>query len=166
MREKMLFFLVVFASPMAKLPLTLSRPLCSALGGLWDLAERPTCLTVGTGPVRALLTLDETVWASCANQVTVLDASSLRTQVRWGGTDHCQHPWDAPWGGGDVVVDLGNSWWVGHKRVCVQHQGCMCDAQTVFIAALQCLLVPRWVTGVLFLPRGTSSVAETSPTAA
>uniref|UniRef100_A0A8B9TP32 Rho guanine nucleotide exchange factor 10-like protein n=1 Tax=Anas platyrhynchos TaxID=8839 RepID=A0A8B9TP32_ANAPL len=49
-------------------------------GGLWDLAERPTCLTVGTGPVRALLTLDETVWASCANQVTVLDASSLRTQ--------------------------------------------------------------------------------------
>lgn len=100
MREKMLFFLVVFASPMAKLPLTLSRPLCSALGGLWDLAGRPTCLTVGTGPVRALLTLDETVWASCANQVTVLDASSLRTQVRWGGTDHCQHPWDAPWGGG------------------------------------------------------------------
>ncbi|XP_035200634.1 rho guanine nucleotide exchange factor 10-like protein isoform X2 [Oxyura jamaicensis] len=49
-------------------------------GGLWDLAERPTCLTVGTGPVRALLTLDETVWASCANQVTVLDASSLRAQ--------------------------------------------------------------------------------------
>uniref|UniRef100_A0A8C3CM04 Rho guanine nucleotide exchange factor 10-like protein n=1 Tax=Cairina moschata TaxID=8855 RepID=A0A8C3CM04_CAIMO len=49
-------------------------------GGLWDLAGRPTCLTVGTGPVRALLTLDETVWASCANQVTVLDASSLRTQ--------------------------------------------------------------------------------------
>uniref|UniRef100_A0A8B9I8F6 Rho guanine nucleotide exchange factor 10-like protein n=1 Tax=Anser brachyrhynchus TaxID=132585 RepID=A0A8B9I8F6_9AVES len=48
--------------------------------GLWDLAEHPTRLTVGTGPVRALLTLDETVWASCANQVTVLDASSLRTQ--------------------------------------------------------------------------------------
>ncbi|XP_040389350.1 rho guanine nucleotide exchange factor 10-like protein isoform X2 [Cygnus olor] len=49
-------------------------------GGLWDLAEHPTRLTVGTGPVRALLTLDETVWASCANQVTVLDASSLRAQ--------------------------------------------------------------------------------------
>lgn len=146
---------------MAKLPLTPSWPLCSALGGLWDLAERPTCLTVGTGPVRALLTLDETVWASCANQVTVLDASSLRTQVRWGGTGHCQHPWDAPWGG-----DFGNSWWVGHKRVRVQHRGCVCDAQTVFIAALQCLLVPRWVTGVLFPPRGSSSVAETSPTAA
>ncbi|KFZ69543.1 Rho guanine nucleotide exchange factor 10-like, partial [Podiceps cristatus] len=49
-------------------------------GGLWDPAEQPTLLTVGTGPVRALLTLDETLWASCANQVTVLDATSLCTQ--------------------------------------------------------------------------------------
>ncbi|NXK46300.1 ARGAL protein, partial [Chauna torquata] len=49
-------------------------------GGLWDLAEQPTRLAVGTGPVRALLTLDETLWASCANQVTVLDASSLCAQ--------------------------------------------------------------------------------------
>ncbi|KAF1589230.1 UNVERIFIED_CONTAM: Rho guanine nucleotide exchange factor 10-like protein, partial [Eudyptes pachyrhynchus] len=49
-------------------------------GGLWDPAEQPTRLAVGTGPVRALLTLDETLWASCANQVTVLDATSLRAQ--------------------------------------------------------------------------------------
>ncbi|KFV65095.1 Rho guanine nucleotide exchange factor 10-like, partial [Dryobates pubescens] len=49
-------------------------------GGLWDPAEQPTCLSVGPGPVRALLTLDETLWASCANQVTVLDATSLHTQ--------------------------------------------------------------------------------------
>ncbi|XP_068270438.1 rho guanine nucleotide exchange factor 10-like protein isoform X1 [Nyctibius grandis] len=49
-------------------------------GGLWDPAEQPTCLAVGTGPVRALLTLDETLWASCTNQVTVLDATSLRAQ--------------------------------------------------------------------------------------
>uniref|UniRef100_A0A8C3K042 Rho guanine nucleotide exchange factor 10-like protein n=1 Tax=Calidris pygmaea TaxID=425635 RepID=A0A8C3K042_9CHAR len=49
-------------------------------GGLWDPAEQPTRLAVGTGPVRALLTLDETLWASCANQVTVLDATSLRPQ--------------------------------------------------------------------------------------
>ncbi|NWR62430.1 ARGAL protein, partial [Bucorvus abyssinicus] len=49
-------------------------------GGLWDLAEQPTRLAVGPGPVRALLTLDETLWASCANQVTVLNATSLRTQ--------------------------------------------------------------------------------------
>uniref|UniRef100_A0A6G1S111 Rho guanine nucleotide exchange factor 10-like protein n=1 Tax=Hypotaenidia okinawae TaxID=2861861 RepID=A0A6G1S111_9GRUI len=49
-------------------------------GGLWEPAEQPTRLTVGTGPVRALLTLDETLWASCANQVTVLDATSLHTQ--------------------------------------------------------------------------------------
>ncbi|XP_065506285.1 rho guanine nucleotide exchange factor 10-like protein isoform X3 [Caloenas nicobarica] len=49
-------------------------------GGLWDVAEQPARLAVGTGPVRALLTLDETLWASCDNQVAVLDATSLRTQ--------------------------------------------------------------------------------------
>ncbi|NWS63671.1 ARGAL protein, partial [Chunga burmeisteri] len=49
-------------------------------GGLWDPTEQPTRLAVGTGPVRALLTLDETLWASCGNQVTVLDATSLRAQ--------------------------------------------------------------------------------------
>uniref|UniRef100_A0A8V0Z838 Rho guanine nucleotide exchange factor 10-like protein n=1 Tax=Gallus gallus TaxID=9031 RepID=A0A8V0Z838_CHICK len=49
-------------------------------GGLWDLTEQPTRLPVGTGPVRALLMLDETLWASCANQVTVLDASTLCAQ--------------------------------------------------------------------------------------
>ncbi|XP_074969760.1 rho guanine nucleotide exchange factor 10-like protein isoform X2 [Phalacrocorax aristotelis] len=49
-------------------------------GGLWDPAEQPARLAVGTGPVRALLTLDETLWASCTNQVTVLDATSLCTQ--------------------------------------------------------------------------------------
>uniref|UniRef100_A0A663NEG1 Rho guanine nucleotide exchange factor 10-like protein n=1 Tax=Athene cunicularia TaxID=194338 RepID=A0A663NEG1_ATHCN len=55
-------------------------PRTNGEGGLWDLAEQPTRLAVGTGPVRALLTLDETLWASCANQVTVLDATSLCTQ--------------------------------------------------------------------------------------
>ncbi|NWX24575.1 ARGAL protein, partial [Aegotheles bennettii] len=49
-------------------------------GGLWEPTVQPTRLTVGTGPVRALLTLDETLWASCANNVTVLDASTLRAQ--------------------------------------------------------------------------------------
>ncbi|XP_019367473.1 PREDICTED: rho guanine nucleotide exchange factor 10-like protein isoform X2 [Gavialis gangeticus] len=49
-------------------------------GGLWDLEAKPTCLQVGTGPVRVLLTLDDTLWASCANQVTVLDAASLKAQ--------------------------------------------------------------------------------------
>ncbi|XP_031469470.1 rho guanine nucleotide exchange factor 10-like protein isoform X8 [Phasianus colchicus] len=48
--------------------------------GLWDLTEQPTCLPVGTSPVQALLMLDETLWASCANQVTVLDASTLCAQ--------------------------------------------------------------------------------------
>ncbi|NXX94389.1 ARGAL protein, partial [Centropus bengalensis] len=49
-------------------------------GGLWAPAEQPTRLAVGPGPVRALLTLDETLWASCANQVTVLDATNLHIQ--------------------------------------------------------------------------------------
>ncbi|NXY49056.1 ARGAL protein, partial [Ceuthmochares aereus] len=49
-------------------------------GGLWAPGEQPTLLAVGTSPVRALLTLDETLWASWANQVTVLDATNLQTQ--------------------------------------------------------------------------------------
>ncbi|NXM67947.1 ARGAL protein, partial [Serilophus lunatus] len=49
-------------------------------GGLWDPGTPPTLLAVGSSPIQALLTLDETLWASCANQVTVLDATTLRAQ--------------------------------------------------------------------------------------
>ncbi|KAJ7420516.1 Rho guanine nucleotide exchange factor 10 like protein [Pitangus sulphuratus] len=49
-------------------------------GGLWEPAVPPTRLAVGSGPVRALLTLEDTLWASCANQVTVLEATTLRAQ--------------------------------------------------------------------------------------
>ncbi|KAM6402718.1 rho guanine nucleotide exchange factor 10-like protein isoform 4-T4 [Rhynochetos jubatus] len=55
-------------------------PRNNAVGGLWEPTEQPTRLAVGSGPVRALLTLDETLWASCANQVSVLDATSLCAQ--------------------------------------------------------------------------------------
>lgn len=47
----------------------------------WDLESPPVCLTVGPGPIRALLSLEDTVWASCGPRVTVLDATSLQTQV-------------------------------------------------------------------------------------
>ncbi|TKC40753.1 hypothetical protein EI555_001706, partial [Monodon monoceros] len=51
-------------------------------GGIpWDLESPPVCLTVGPGPVRTLLSLEDTVWASCGPRVTVLDATSLQTQV-------------------------------------------------------------------------------------
>ncbi|XP_003783905.1 rho guanine nucleotide exchange factor 10-like protein isoform X2 [Otolemur garnettii] len=50
-------------------------------GGVpWDLESPPMCLTVGQGPIRTLLSLEDTVWASCGPQVTVLDASTLQTQ--------------------------------------------------------------------------------------
>lgn len=39
------------------------------------------CLTVGPGPVRTLLSLEDTLWASCGPRVTVVDATSLQTQV-------------------------------------------------------------------------------------
>lgn len=39
------------------------------------------CLTVGPAPVRTLLSLEDAVWASCGPRVTVLDATSLQTQV-------------------------------------------------------------------------------------
>ncbi|KAK1340434.1 hypothetical protein QTO34_019004 [Cnephaeus nilssonii] len=47
----------------------------------WDLESPPVCLTVGPGPIRTLLSLEDAVWASCGPQVTVLDATSLQTQV-------------------------------------------------------------------------------------
>lgn len=50
-------------------------------GGMpWDLESPPLCLTVGPGPVRTLLSLEDAVWASCGPRVTVLDATSLQTQ--------------------------------------------------------------------------------------
>ncbi|XP_055978548.1 rho guanine nucleotide exchange factor 10-like protein isoform X2 [Sorex fumeus] len=50
-------------------------------GGVpWDLESPPMCLTVGPGPIRTLLSLEDAVWASCGPRVTVLDATSLKTQ--------------------------------------------------------------------------------------
>uniref|UniRef100_A0A673FQK1 Rho guanine nucleotide exchange factor 10-like protein n=1 Tax=Sinocyclocheilus rhinocerous TaxID=307959 RepID=A0A673FQK1_9TELE len=48
-------------------------------GELWN---QDTCrkVTVGSDPIRTLLALEGSVWASCANTVTVLDGSSLSTQ--------------------------------------------------------------------------------------
>uniref|UniRef100_A0A452SB49 Rho guanine nucleotide exchange factor 10 like n=1 Tax=Ursus americanus TaxID=9643 RepID=A0A452SB49_URSAM len=51
-------------------------------GGVpWDLESPPVCLTVGPGPIRTLLSLEDAVWASCGPRVTVVDATSLQTQV-------------------------------------------------------------------------------------
>ncbi|XP_042589952.1 rho guanine nucleotide exchange factor 10-like protein isoform X1 [Cyprinus carpio] len=48
-------------------------------GELWN---QDSCrkVTVGSDPIRTLLALDDSVWASCANTVTVVDGSSLSTQ--------------------------------------------------------------------------------------
>ncbi|XP_058531873.1 rho guanine nucleotide exchange factor 10-like protein isoform X2 [Ochotona princeps] len=49
-------------------------------GTLWDLESPPMCLTVGPGPIRTLLSLEDAVWASCGSRITVLDATTLQTQ--------------------------------------------------------------------------------------
>ncbi|XP_052033862.1 rho guanine nucleotide exchange factor 10-like protein isoform X1 [Apodemus sylvaticus] len=46
----------------------------------WDLESPPMCLTVGPGPIRTLLSLEDAAWASCGPRVTVLDAATLQTQ--------------------------------------------------------------------------------------
>lgn len=46
---------------------------------LWDPDSR-RCVNLGSEPVRMLLVLDDSVWASCGNSVTVMDISSLTTQ--------------------------------------------------------------------------------------
>lgn len=110
----------------------------SALGGLWDPTEQPTRLAVGTGPVRALLTLDETLWASCANQVTVLDATGLCAQV---GTITGTPPCCIHGTGGHVVVAFGGGSYSG-----LSPKGCMCTGTSLpvqcpnqpFIAAFCC----------------------------
>ncbi|XP_062271879.1 rho guanine nucleotide exchange factor 10-like protein isoform X1 [Scomber scombrus] len=46
---------------------------------LWD-PDSCRCVNLGSEPVRMLLVLDDSVWASCGNYVTVMDISSLNTQ--------------------------------------------------------------------------------------
>uniref|UniRef100_A0A3Q1FJN6 Rho guanine nucleotide exchange factor (GEF) 10-like a n=1 Tax=Acanthochromis polyacanthus TaxID=80966 RepID=A0A3Q1FJN6_9TELE len=46
---------------------------------LWD-PDSCRCVTLGSEPVRTLLVLDDSVWASCGNSVSVIEASSLSTQ--------------------------------------------------------------------------------------
>jgi len=50
------------------------------VGELWS---QDSCrkVTVGSDPIRTLLALEDSVWASCANTVIVVDGSSLSTQV-------------------------------------------------------------------------------------
>ncbi|KAG8569941.1 hypothetical protein GDO81_014600, partial [Engystomops pustulosus] len=48
-------------------------------GGLWD-PENLSTVRVGTSPVRALLSLDDCLWASCRNRVTVLETDPLKVQ--------------------------------------------------------------------------------------
>ncbi|XP_010782575.1 rho guanine nucleotide exchange factor 10-like protein, partial [Notothenia coriiceps] len=46
----------------------------------WD-QDSCRCVRVGSEPVRTLLVLDDSVWASCGNSVTAVDSSSLNTQT-------------------------------------------------------------------------------------
>lgn len=41
-------------------------------------------VSLGSQPVRTLLVLEDSVWASCGNCVTVMDKSSLTSQVSDG----------------------------------------------------------------------------------
>ncbi|XP_057553852.1 rho guanine nucleotide exchange factor 10-like protein isoform X3 [Hippopotamus amphibius kiboko] len=77
-------FMVVFITPNPLSKISWVNRLHLAKIGLrgfpWDLESPPVCLTVGPGPVRTLLSLEDAVWASCGPWVTVLDATSLQTQ--------------------------------------------------------------------------------------
>lgn len=48
-------------------------------GGLWN-QDTSRKVTIGSHPIRTLLALENSVWASCANTVTVVNGSSLSTQ--------------------------------------------------------------------------------------
>uniref|UniRef100_A0A8C5D805 DH domain-containing protein n=1 Tax=Gouania willdenowi TaxID=441366 RepID=A0A8C5D805_GOUWI len=53
--------------------------LLSSSDDLWDPALS-RCVNLGSEPVRTLLVLDDSVWASCGNSVTVIEGASLNTQ--------------------------------------------------------------------------------------
>lgn len=57
--------------------------LCLLSERLWDM-NSCRLVSLGSDPVFSLLTLEDTVWASCANQVTVIQGSSLLSQVQDG----------------------------------------------------------------------------------
>ncbi|XP_058858044.1 rho guanine nucleotide exchange factor 10-like protein isoform X2 [Acipenser ruthenus] len=46
---------------------------------LWD-PESPCCVSIGTEPVRRLLALEDTVWASCGNRVIVIEGATMNTR--------------------------------------------------------------------------------------
>ncbi|XP_033897613.3 rho guanine nucleotide exchange factor 10-like protein isoform X5 [Acipenser ruthenus] len=46
---------------------------------LWD-PESPRCVSIGTEPVRRLLALEDTVWASCGNRVIVIEGATMNTR--------------------------------------------------------------------------------------
>lgn len=50
------------------------------VASLWDV-DSCRLVSMGSDPVCCLLGLEDSVWASCANQVTIIQESSLQTQV-------------------------------------------------------------------------------------
>ncbi|EDL13323.1 Rho guanine nucleotide exchange factor (GEF) 10-like [Mus musculus] len=59
---------------------TVHPTVCLGLQDGRDLESPPMCITVGPGPIRTLLSLEDAAWASCGPRVTVLDAATLQTQ--------------------------------------------------------------------------------------
>ncbi|CAJ1055205.1 rho guanine nucleotide exchange factor 10-like protein isoform X2 [Xyrichtys novacula] len=55
---------------------------------LWEV-DSCRMVSLGSEPVCCLLTLEDSVWASCANQVTVIQGSSLHTQSFEAHPDPC-----------------------------------------------------------------------------
>ncbi|MGH0132406.1 UNVERIFIED_CONTAM: hypothetical protein FKN15_049794 [Acipenser sinensis] len=49
---------------------------------LWD-PESTRCVSIGTEPVRRLLALEDTVWASCGNRVIVIEGATMNTRELW-----------------------------------------------------------------------------------
>ncbi|XP_024914862.1 rho guanine nucleotide exchange factor 10-like protein isoform X2 [Cynoglossus semilaevis] len=76
-------------------------------GGLWDL-EPHRLMSLGSAPVSSLLSLKNTVWASCANQVTVIHCSSLHIQCFNAHTD--------PSCSVSNMVGLGGGVWMGFTQ--------------------------------------------------
>ncbi|NWW73748.1 ARGAL protein, partial [Climacteris rufus] len=107
-------------------------------GGLWEPSVCPAVLAVGRCPVRALLALEETLWASCANRVAVLDAAALRPQQTFEA-----HP--EPGAGVTHMVKAGSGVWMAFSSgssIRLFHTETLEHLQEINIATRTTFLLP------------------------
>ncbi|NWT75871.1 ARGAL protein, partial [Prunella himalayana] len=105
--------------------------------GLWD-ADSVRILQVGSGPVRALLVLEESLWASSQNLVSVLGTPELQSQ-------HCFEAHPDPAAAVTLMVRAGSGVWMAFAEgssIRLFHTETQEHLQEINVATRTTLLLP------------------------